>query len=32
MAEKKATREAYGAALATLGEKYDFVVYALESI
>ena len=26
MAEKKATREAYGAALATLGEKYDFVV------
>ena len=26
MAEKKATREAYGAALAELGEKYDFVV------
>ena len=26
MAEKKATREAYGAALATLGEKHDFVV------
>ncbi len=26
MADKKATREAYGAALATLGEKYDFVV------
>ncbi len=26
MAEKKATREAYGAALAALGEKYDFVV------
>ena len=26
MAEKKATRESYGAALATLGEKYDFVV------
>ena len=26
MAEKKATREAYGAALVELGEKYDFVV------
>ena len=26
MAEKKATRESYGAALATLGEKYDFLV------
>ncbi len=26
MAEKMATREAYGAALAELGEKYDFVV------
>ena len=26
MAEKKATREVYGAALATLGEKYDFLV------
>ncbi len=26
MADKKATREAYGAALAELGEKYDFVV------
>ena len=26
MAEKIATREAYGAALAELGEKYDFVV------
>ncbi len=26
MAEKKATREAYGAALASLGEKYDFLV------
>ena len=26
MADKKATREAYGAALATLGDKYDFVV------
>ncbi len=26
MADKKATREAYGAALATLGEKYDFLV------
>ena len=26
MANKKATREAYGAALATLGEKYDFLV------
>ncbi|MCQ2413759.1 MAG: transketolase family protein [Clostridia bacterium] len=26
MAEKKATREAYGAALAALGEKYDFLV------
>jgi transketolase len=26
MAEKKATREAYGAALAALGEKHDFVV------
>ena len=24
--EKKATRESYGAALAELGEKYDFVV------
>ncbi|MBQ8720172.1 MAG: transketolase family protein [Clostridia bacterium] len=27
MAEKKATREAYGAALVELGEKYDFVVF-----
>ena len=26
MADKIATREAYGAALAELGEKYDFVV------
>ena len=26
MAEKKATRESYGAALADLGEKYDFLV------
>ena len=26
MADKKATRESYGAALASLGEKYDFVV------
>ena len=26
MADKKATREAYGAALADLGEKYDFLV------
>ena len=26
MADKKATREAYGAALCTLGEKYDFLV------
>ncbi len=26
MAEKKATREGYGAALAELGEKYDFLV------
>ena len=26
MAEKKATRESYGLALATLGEKYDFLV------
>ncbi len=26
MAEKKATREGYGAALADLGEKYDFLV------
>ena len=26
MADKKATREAYGAALAELGDKYDFVV------
>ncbi len=26
MADKKATREAYGNALATLGEKYDFLV------
>lgn len=26
MAEKIATRESYGAALATLGEKYDFLV------
>ena len=26
MAEKKATRESYGAALAALGEKYDFLV------
>lgn len=26
MADKKATREAYGAALVTLGEKYDFLV------
>ena len=26
MAEKKATRESYGAALAELGEKYDFLV------
>jgi transketolase len=27
MAEKKATRESYGAALAELGEKYDFLVF-----
>jgi len=27
MADKIATREAYGNALATLGEKYDFVVF-----
>ena len=27
MADKKATRESYGAALATLGEKYDFLVF-----
>ena len=26
MADKKATRESYGAALAELGDKYDFVV------
>jgi transketolase len=26
MADKIATREAYGAALAELGDKYDFVV------
>ncbi len=26
MADKKATRESYGAALASLGEKYDFLV------
>jgi len=26
MADKKATRESYGAALAALGEKYDFLV------
>ena len=26
MADKKATREAYGAALVSLGEKYDFLV------
>ncbi len=26
MADKKATRESYGQALATLGEKYDFLV------
>ena len=26
MAEKKATRESYGKALAELGEKYDFLV------
>ena len=26
MADKKATRESHGAALATLGEKYDFLV------
>ena len=26
MAEKIATRDAYGAALAELGDKYDFVV------
>lgn len=26
MADKKATRESYGEALATLGEKYDFLV------
>ena len=26
MADKKATREAYGAALCALGEKYDFLV------
>ena len=26
MAEKKATREGFGAALAELGEKYDFLV------
>ena len=28
MAEKIATREAYGNALAEFGEKYDFVVLA----
>ena len=27
---KKATRESYGAALAELGEKYDFVVLDAE--
>ena len=27
MAEKKATRESYGAALAELGDKYDFIVF-----
>ena len=27
MADKIATREAYGNALAELGEKYDFVVF-----
>ena len=27
MIEKKATRESYGNALATLGEKYDFLVF-----
>ncbi|MBR7116954.1 MAG: transketolase family protein [Clostridia bacterium] len=27
MAEKKATRESYGMALADLGEKYDFLVF-----
>ena len=27
MADKKATRESYGAALAELGEKYDFLVF-----
>ena len=26
MADKKATREGFGAALAELGEKYDFLV------
>ena len=26
MVEKKATREGFGAALAELGEKYDFLV------
>ena len=26
MADKKATRESYGRALAELGEKYDFLV------
>ena len=26
MADKKATRESYGKALADLGEKYDFLV------
>ena len=27
MAEKMATREAYGNALAELGDKYDFIVF-----
>ena len=26
MADKKATRESYGAALVALGEKYEFLV------
>ena len=30
MAEKIATREAYGNALAEFGDKYDFVVLGLE--
>ena len=31
MADKKATRESYGAALVELGNKYDFLVYDVRS-